>query len=213
MKSDLDAFDKKLEDAAAAGQFEDSDNEETQWDDAAPEEQHNATEATGPSEDHASSLLGRQSSASHMFDALEPARDQLALEEKSSFSLSQMPADGGFAGLSSLRLEVEDEWFYLDPQGLQQGPFKTAEMREWFEAGYFKPHLPIPRRNAVRGAPGAYERAWRDAHGSSSERAAALTGAAARAAASAATADDASAAATAAAHAAGREDSDGDAAP
>ncbi|ETW08551.1 hypothetical protein, variant [Aphanomyces invadans] len=36
-----------------------------------------------------------------------------------------------------------DAWFYLDPQGLQQGPFKSAEMREWFEAGYFKPHLPI----------------------------------------------------------------------
>ncbi|RHY79779.1 hypothetical protein DYB31_000100 [Aphanomyces astaci] len=28
-----------------------------------------------------------------------------------------------------------DAWFYLDPQGLQQGPFKSAEMREWFEAG------------------------------------------------------------------------------
>ncbi|RLO10209.1 hypothetical protein DYB28_000340 [Aphanomyces astaci] len=38
---------------------------------------------------------------------------------------------------------VPDAWFYLDPQGLQQGPFKSAEMREWFEAGYFKPHLPI----------------------------------------------------------------------
>jgi hypothetical protein len=40
-------------------------------------------------------------------------------------------------------LERLDEWFYLDPQGRQQGPFKSTEMREWFEAGYFKPHLPI----------------------------------------------------------------------
>ncbi|KUF77187.1 PERQ amino acid-rich with GYF domain-containing protein [Phytophthora nicotianae] len=107
IKDDLDAFDKKLEDAAAAGQFDDSDNEEVQWDDPAPDEQLNSSTANDPLEDRESNLLGR------------------------------------FGGLSSLRLEVEDEWFYLDPQGLQQGPFKTAEMREWFEAGYFKPHLPI----------------------------------------------------------------------
>ncbi|ETK96511.1 hypothetical protein F441_00829 [Phytophthora nicotianae CJ01A1] len=143
IKDDLDAFDKKLEDAAAAGQFDDSDNEEVQWDDPAPDEQLNSSTANDPLEDRESNLLGRQSSGSHLFDALEPAGEQLVLEEKSSFSLSQMPVDEGFGGLSSLRLEVEDEWFYLDPQGLQQGPFKTAEMREWFEAGYFKPHLPI----------------------------------------------------------------------
>ncbi|KAG6959342.1 hypothetical protein JG688_00010110 [Phytophthora aleatoria] len=143
IKDDLDAFDKKLEDAAAAGQFDDSDNEEVPWDDPASEEQHNASSGNDPLEDRTASLLGRQSSGSHLFEALEPAGEQLVLEEKSSFSLSQMPVDEGFAGLSSLRLEVEDEWFYLDPQGLQQGPFKTAEMREWFEAGYFKPHLPI----------------------------------------------------------------------
>ena len=38
---------------------------------------------------------------------------------------------------------VEDVWFYLDPQGNQQGMFKSSEMRDWFEAGYFKPNLPI----------------------------------------------------------------------
>ncbi|KAG6947580.1 hypothetical protein JG687_00016011 [Phytophthora cactorum] len=130
IKDDLDAFDKKLEDAAAAGQFDDSDNEEVPWDDPASEEQHNASSGNDPLEDRTASLLGRQSSGSHLFEALEPAGEQLVLEEKSSFSLSQMPVDEGFAGLSSLRLEVEDEWFYLDPQGLQQGPFKTAEMRE-----------------------------------------------------------------------------------
>ncbi|KAL4175269.1 hypothetical protein KRP22_000237 [Phytophthora ramorum] len=143
IKDDLDAFDQKLEDAAAAGQFDDSDNEDVQWEDSAPEEQHSANGANGPVEDHTADLLGRQSSGGHLFDALEPAREQLALEEKSSFSLSPLQPQEGFPGLSSLRLEVEDEWFYLDPQGLQQGPFKTADMREWFEAGYFKPHLPI----------------------------------------------------------------------
>ncbi|POM70902.1 Hypothetical protein PHPALM_12603, partial [Phytophthora palmivora] len=142
IKDDLDAFDKKLEDAAAAGQFDDSDNEEVQWDEVSPEQQHNAN-ANGPLEDHTANLLGRQSSGSHLFDSLEPAGEQLVLEEKSNFSLPQMPVEEGFTGLSSLHMDVEDEWFYLDPQGLQQGPFKTAEMREWFEAGYFKPHLPI----------------------------------------------------------------------
>ncbi|EEY61248.1 uncharacterized protein PITG_01508 [Phytophthora infestans T30-4] len=143
IKDDLDAFDKKLEDAAAAGQFDDSDNDEVQWDDPTPEEQLQASTSNDPLEDRTANLLGRQSSRSHLFDPLERAGEQLVLEEKSSFSQSPMPANEGFGGLSSLRLELEDEWFYLDPQGLQQGPFKTAEMREWFEAGYFKPHLPI----------------------------------------------------------------------
>ena len=38
---------------------------------------------------------------------------------------------------------VPDKWFYLDPQANQQGPFRGAEMREWFDAGYFKPNLPV----------------------------------------------------------------------
>ncbi|CAI5700857.1 hypothetical protein KXD40_005775 [Peronospora effusa] len=143
IKDDLDAFDKKLEDAAAAGQFDDSDNEDAPWDDPSSQVQHNDNGASVPLEDDTANLLGRQSGESHVFEALAPADEKLVLEEKSSFSLSHMPADEGLARLSSLRLEVEDEWFYLDPQGLQQGPFKTAEMREWFEAGYFKPHLPI----------------------------------------------------------------------
>ncbi|CAI5744038.1 unnamed protein product [Peronospora destructor] len=145
IKDDLDAFDKKLEDAAASGQFDDSDNEDAPWDDPSSQVQHNdnGASASAPLEDDTANLLGRQSSGSHVFEALAPADEQLVLEEKSSFSLSQIPADEAFARLSSLRLEIEDEWFYLDPQGLQQGPFKTAEMREWFEAGYFKPHLPI----------------------------------------------------------------------
>jgi hypothetical protein len=35
------------------------------------------------------------------------------------------------------------QWFYRDPQGLTQGPFSTKEMRDWFEAGYFQPALPV----------------------------------------------------------------------
>lgn len=39
--------------------------------------------------------------------------------------------------------QQSDEWFYLDPQANQQGPFKSSEMRDWFDAGYFKPNLPV----------------------------------------------------------------------
>ena len=34
-------------------------------------------------------------------------------------------------------------WFYTDPQGNIQGPFKGVKMREWIAAGYFKGDLPI----------------------------------------------------------------------
>ena len=30
-----------------------------------------------------------------------------------------------------------DQWFYKDPQGTLQGPFKAQEMAEWYGAGYF----------------------------------------------------------------------------
>lgn len=65
-------------------------------------------------------------------------QQQFPVEEKGFSLLGLM---GG--SLPQMAVEVKDEWFYLDPQGSQQGPFKNAEMREWFEAGYFKPHLPI----------------------------------------------------------------------
>jgi hypothetical protein len=38
---------------------------------------------------------------------------------------------------------TDDPWFYADPQGNIQGPFKGNEMRQWLEAGYFKGDLPI----------------------------------------------------------------------
>ncbi len=34
-------------------------------------------------------------------------------------------------------------WYYADPQGAIQGPFKGEEMRQWLSAGYFKGDLPI----------------------------------------------------------------------
>lgn len=34
-------------------------------------------------------------------------------------------------------------WFYSDPHGNIQGPFRPEEMRQWLEAGYFKGDLPV----------------------------------------------------------------------
>ena len=41
----------------------------------------------------------------------------------------------------------DDMWEYLDPQGSVQGPFDTASMRRWFDAGYFKSNLPLRQRH------------------------------------------------------------------
>lgn len=38
---------------------------------------------------------------------------------------------------------TNDPWYYADPQGNIQGPFKGEEMRQWLDAGYFKGDLPI----------------------------------------------------------------------
>ncbi|GLE06273.1 hypothetical protein PINS_up015520 [Pythium insidiosum] len=126
--TDMDAFDKKLEDAAAAGQFEDSDEEDL-WD--MPTE----SEASKPTNE--APLLFQQSFA----EPQAPADSKPLTLDQPAFGLSSL-MDAPF-GLKPVVVEVQDEWYYLDPQGMQQGPFKTAEMREWFEAGYFKPHLPI----------------------------------------------------------------------
>lgn len=141
---DFEAFDKKLEDAVAAGQFEDSDEEEAPWDDPVIEK-----ESDIPSGDQVVSHVQERPSQGQpdagIFEALEPLSSTSAfgLEEKPAFSLSALRDEPQLPGLNAVQFQAKDEWFYLDPQGLQQGPFKTAEMREWFEAGYFKPHLPI----------------------------------------------------------------------
>lgn len=145
IKDDMDAFDKKLEDAAATGQFDDSDHEDVQWDDVNSEgEDKVARNMKDSVKDHTENLLAHHSSQNQLFDdAQETSSKELVFEKNRNSSLALMAVGTEFADISPLHPEVVDEWFYLDPQGLQQGPFKTAEMREWFEAGYFKPHLPI----------------------------------------------------------------------
>lgn len=44
------------------------------------------------------------------------------------------------------RVNPEAPWFYSDPQGNIQGPFRGDEMRQWLEAGYFKGDLPISQQ-------------------------------------------------------------------
>ncbi|XP_044747751.1 GIGYF family protein Gyf isoform X2 [Coccinella septempunctata] len=40
---------------------------------------------------------------------------------------------------------IQDQWFYQDPQGQMQGPFSSAEMAEWYKAGYFNSQLKVRR--------------------------------------------------------------------
>jgi len=44
------------------------------------------------------------------------------------------------------------EWSYLDPQGMQQGPFQPDEMFEWHTAGYFPADLMVKRDCDLRFA-------------------------------------------------------------
>jgi hypothetical protein len=44
------------------------------------------------------------------------------------------------------RLSADAPWYYSDPQGNIQGPFRGNEMRQWLEAGYFKGDLPISQQ-------------------------------------------------------------------
>lgn len=53
-----------------------------------------------------------------------------------------MSSDGGGAP----RINPDAPWFYSDPQGNIQGPFRGDEMRQWLEAGYFKGDLPISQQ-------------------------------------------------------------------
>ena len=45
--------------------------------------------------------------------------------------------------LSRGGLRPNAPWFYSDPQGNIQGPFRPEEMRQWLVAGYFKGDLPV----------------------------------------------------------------------
>lgn len=49
-------------------------------------------------------------------------------------------------------------WFFSDSNGVQQGPFDTASMKQWFEQSYFLPTTLMRRADQPAGTPGE---AWR----------------------------------------------------
>ena len=79
------------------------------------------------------------------FDHLEKAAEDLVAtwtaEEDAKSDCKAKVESGG------VPLDHEDakKWFYRDPQGDLQGPFKAAEMAEWFSAGYFTMNLLVKR--------------------------------------------------------------------
>ncbi|KAJ3165626.1 hypothetical protein HDU88_004113 [Geranomyces variabilis] len=48
---------------------------------------------------------------------------------------------------------VPQMWQYKDPSGIVQGPFTSAQMHEWFRAGYFSDELPIKRADEYNYEP------------------------------------------------------------
>ena len=49
-------------------------------------------------------------------------------------------------------------WFFSDSNGVQQGPFDTVSMKQWFEQNYFLPTTLMRRADQPAGTPGE---AWR----------------------------------------------------
>jgi PERQ amino acid-rich with GYF domain-containing protein len=40
-----------------------------------------------------------------------------------------------------------DQWYYLDPQNKERGPFETSQMQAWFVNGFFHADLPVKQPN------------------------------------------------------------------
>lgn len=54
---------------------------------------------------------------------------------------------------STPSIDPNAPWYYSDPQGNVQGPFRGDEMRQWLEAGYFKGDLPISQQTTGQFIP------------------------------------------------------------
>ncbi|KAH8256443.1 hypothetical protein KR032_007294 [Drosophila birchii] len=55
--------------------------------------------------------------------------------------------------INSLNSNLNDLWFYRDPQTNVQGPFSALEMTEWYRAGYFNENLFVRRFSDNRFRP------------------------------------------------------------
>lgn len=63
--------------------------------------------------------------------------------------LSKQPQQEVVNEVPRQMMEESVLWIYLDPQGNTQGPFNSADMLDWFNAGYFPQDLML-RRNVDR---------------------------------------------------------------
>ena len=71
-----------------------------------------------------------------------PRRVALRLENGEAMAFLLL-TNAQWAGQDKLPRITDAPWYYSDPQKNIQGPFRGEEMRQWFEAGYFKGDLPI----------------------------------------------------------------------
>lgn len=94
-----------------------------------------------PVEDDASKVVStspKDDSFAHLAKAAENMMAEWTAEEEKKY-VSQTV--GGEHNLP----EHLYRWLYKDPQGDIQGPFSSAEMMEWFQAGYFTMDLMVKR--------------------------------------------------------------------
>ena len=87
-------------------------------------------------------------------------RAQLTAEQSTlRFTVPQPGAVAAPAQASSTEAPAGTKvWFFSDSNGVQQGPFDTASMRQWYEQNYFLPTTLVRRADQPAGTPGE---AWR----------------------------------------------------
>ena len=71
----------------------------------------------------------------------EMRRRMQQLEEQQKQQAQRQREESAARSRRSFRPDAP--WFYSDPQGNIQGPFRSEEMRQWLVAGYFKGDLPV----------------------------------------------------------------------
>ncbi|XP_031571822.1 GRB10-interacting GYF protein 2-like isoform X2 [Actinia tenebrosa] len=81
----------------------------------------------------------------HFAKAAENLVKSLDDEVEKSDPDSHPPGFHGQTATTPTSQLEEIRWFYTDPQGKMQGPFKNTEMADWFNHGYFTMNLMIKR--------------------------------------------------------------------
>eukprot|EP00316_Scyphosphaera_apsteinii_P021898 CAMPEP_0119313208 /NCGR_PEP_ID=MMETSP1333-20130426/28252_1 /TAXON_ID=418940 /ORGANISM="Scyphosphaera apsteinii, Strain RCC1455" /LENGTH=158 /DNA_ID=CAMNT_0007317991 /DNA_START=63 /DNA_END=539 /DNA_ORIENTATION=+ len=92
----------------------------------------------------AGSLPGSYSMNKREFDAIADLGNwrlpppKVPKEDKRKTPITPVPTESGFCPPAEAgSITKKGLWFYIDLQGNLQGPFETAKMRAWFEAGFF----------------------------------------------------------------------------